>query len=56
MKNGIYTHLTNVMKDKTQIPDLIKILGDGNKSLRNCVDQNMQAAETCVLIFTTIEV
>lgn len=55
LKNGIYNHLKNVMKDKTQIPDLIKILGDGNKNLRNCVDQNMQAAETCVLIFTTIE-
>ena len=55
MKTGLYPLLTNVMVDKSQIPDLVKILGDGNKNIRSCVDAQMQVAETCVLILTTLD-
>lgn len=55
LKNGLYPLIKPIMANKSQIPDLISILGDGNKHLYSCVDQNLQAAETCALIFTTLE-
>ena len=55
LRNGLYPMIKPIMKNKAQIPDLIHILGDGNKHLYSCVDQELQAAETCALIFTTLE-